>query len=109
MSPTLDQMHEARTALDSPLFKGLPGDIEVSFEFFPPKTEKMGATLCMMLRADHDAGNVRPSLWDSAVEIDQLRQSGIANCDIRRLIRRDYLEHAAENTAERHWVQFSPR
>lgn len=45
MSPTLDQMHEARTALDSPLFKGLPGDIEVSFEFFPPKTEKMGETL----------------------------------------------------------------
>ena len=38
MSPTLDQMHEARTALDSPLFKGLPGDIDVSFEFFPPKT-----------------------------------------------------------------------
>jgi len=45
MSPTLDQMHEARTALDSPLFKRLPGDIEVSFEFFPPKTEKMGETL----------------------------------------------------------------
>ena len=45
MSPTLDQMQEARTALDSPLFKGLPGDIDVSFEFFPPKTEKMGETL----------------------------------------------------------------
>ena len=45
MSPTLDQMQEARTALDSPLFKGLPGDIDISFEFFPPKTEKMGETL----------------------------------------------------------------
>ena len=45
MSPTLDQMHEARTALDSPLFDGLSGDIEVSFEFFPPKTEKMAQTL----------------------------------------------------------------
>ncbi|MCR2832804.1 methylenetetrahydrofolate reductase [NAD(P)H] [Parerythrobacter lacustris] len=45
MTPTLDQMHEARTALDSPLFKGLPGDIDVSFEFFPPKTDKMGETL----------------------------------------------------------------
>lgn len=41
----LDQMEEARTALDSPLFKGLPGDIEVSFEFFPPKSDKMGETL----------------------------------------------------------------
>ena len=28
-----------------PLFAGLPGDISVSFEFFPPKTEKMEATL----------------------------------------------------------------
>lgn len=30
---------------DSPLFAGLPGDIAVSFEFFPPKTEKMEQTL----------------------------------------------------------------
>ena len=41
----LEQMQEARTALDSPLFKGLPGDIEVSFEFFPPKNDRMGETL----------------------------------------------------------------
>ena len=45
MSPTLDQMREAQRALETPLFSGLPGDIEVSFEFFPPKTEKMGETL----------------------------------------------------------------
>ena len=45
MSPTFDQMQEARTALDAPLFSGLPGDIDVSFEFFPPKTEKMAQTL----------------------------------------------------------------
>ncbi|MBL4859189.1 MAG: methylenetetrahydrofolate reductase [Erythrobacter sp.] len=45
MSPTLDQMREAQRALERPLFSGLPGDIEVSFEFFPPKTEKMGETL----------------------------------------------------------------
>ncbi|MDE8650734.1 methylenetetrahydrofolate reductase [NAD(P)H] [Novosphingobium album (ex Liu et al. 2023)] len=30
---------------DSPLFAGLPGDIRISFEFFPPKTEKMEAQL----------------------------------------------------------------
>jgi methylenetetrahydrofolate reductase (NADPH) len=29
----------------APLFTDLPGDIEVSFEFFPPKTEKMAETL----------------------------------------------------------------
>lgn len=45
MSPTMDQMREAQRALETPLFSGLPGDIEVSFEFFPPKNEKMGDTL----------------------------------------------------------------
>ncbi len=45
MSPTLDQMREAQRALETPLFSGLPGDIDVSFEFFPPKTEVMAQTL----------------------------------------------------------------
>lgn len=38
---SLDQMAESRRALASSLFAGLPGDAEISFEFFPPKTEKM--------------------------------------------------------------------
>ncbi len=37
----LAEMQEASRALASPLFAGLPGDCEISFEFFPPKTEKM--------------------------------------------------------------------
>ena len=37
----LDPAHEARTAHDTPLFAGLPGDVTASFEFFPPKTDKM--------------------------------------------------------------------
>ena len=45
MISTFDQMKEAQTALDTPLFSGLPGDIDVSFEFFPPKTDKMEAKL----------------------------------------------------------------
>ena len=45
MSPTLDQMREAQRALETPLFSGLPGDIETSFEFFPPKNQKMAETL----------------------------------------------------------------
>ena len=36
-----DAQAEARRAAASPLFAGLPGDIGVSFEFFPPKTERM--------------------------------------------------------------------
>jgi methylenetetrahydrofolate reductase (NADPH) len=36
---------EARTAHAVPLFADVAGDIDVSFEFFPPKTEKMEETL----------------------------------------------------------------
>ncbi|KNH01664.1 5,10-methylenetetrahydrofolate reductase [Qipengyuania citrea LAMA 915] len=45
MSPTMDQMREAQRALEAPLFSGLPGDIDVSFEFFPPKNAAMSETL----------------------------------------------------------------
>ncbi len=45
MMTSYDQLHEARTALDTPLFAALPGDIRVSFEFFPPKTEALMAQL----------------------------------------------------------------
>ena len=40
----------------SPLFAGLPGDISVSFEFFPPKTEKM-----------------ETQLWDAITQLAPLR------------------------------------
>ena len=36
---------DSERPLDTPLFAGLPGDIAVSFEFFPPKSEKMEAQL----------------------------------------------------------------
>ncbi len=39
------QLEEARRALEAPLFADVGGDVAVSFEFFPPKTEKMEATL----------------------------------------------------------------
>jgi methylenetetrahydrofolate reductase (NADPH) len=45
MSFTLSELEEARRALDAPLYADLAGDAQVSFEFFPPKTEKMEATL----------------------------------------------------------------
>ena len=41
MNMTLNQLEEARRALDTPLYADLAGDAQVSFEFFPPKTEKM--------------------------------------------------------------------
>jgi methylenetetrahydrofolate reductase (NADPH) len=45
MNISVDQLAEARRALDAPLFADVAGDASVSFEFFPPKTEKMEATL----------------------------------------------------------------
>ncbi|PKB14868.1 5,10-methylenetetrahydrofolate reductase (NAD(P)) [Novosphingobium kunmingense] len=41
----MNSLSEARRAAASPLFAGLEGDVGVSFEFFPPKTEKMAETL----------------------------------------------------------------
>ena len=38
-------MSEAARALDGPFYADLPGDVAVSFEFFPPKTAVMEATL----------------------------------------------------------------
>ncbi|MVW55993.1 methylenetetrahydrofolate reductase [NAD(P)H] [Sphingomonas chungangi] len=43
--PTMSELEEARRALDAPLFADLAGDAQVSFEFFPPKSEKMEAQL----------------------------------------------------------------
>ena len=45
MRVTVGAMEEARRALDAPLFADVGGDAAVSFEFFPPKSEKMEATL----------------------------------------------------------------
>ncbi len=45
MSFSIPQLEEARRALDGPLFADVAGDIDVSFEFFPPKSEKMETTL----------------------------------------------------------------
>ncbi|WJS99275.1 methylenetetrahydrofolate reductase [NAD(P)H] [Novosphingobium humi] len=45
MNASYEALNEARKALDAPLFAGLPGDIRVSFEFFPPKSDAMMAQL----------------------------------------------------------------
>ncbi len=52
---SLNQMQETGRALAAPLFAGLPGDAEISFEFFPPKSEKM-----------------EEQLWDSVVALAPL-------------------------------------
>ena len=39
--PTMHDLEEARRALDAPLFADMAGDAQVSFEFFPPKSERM--------------------------------------------------------------------
>ena len=61
MTPTLNQLHEYRTATDVPLFSGLPGDVAVSFEFFPPKSEKM-----------------EEQLWDAVTQLKPLGPSFVS-------------------------------
>lgn len=51
MTSRLNSIAEARRAAATPLFANLDGDIGVSFEFFPPKTEKMEAQLWDTFRA----------------------------------------------------------
>ncbi|WP_230628979.1 methylenetetrahydrofolate reductase [NAD(P)H] [Sphingomonas sp. Leaf37] len=41
MTISVNQLEEAQIALKAPLYADVAGDIEVSFEFFPPKNEKM--------------------------------------------------------------------
>lgn len=45
MTLSINQLEEARRALDAPLFADVAGDVDVSFEFFPPKSEAMEKTL----------------------------------------------------------------
>jgi methylenetetrahydrofolate reductase (NADPH) len=54
-------MNAAIRPLEAPLFADLPGDISVSFEFFPPKTEKMEA-----------------QLWDAITELAPLAPSFVS-------------------------------
>ncbi len=44
-SSSISPISESRRAAASPMFADLSGDIGVSFEFFPPKSEKMNETL----------------------------------------------------------------
>ncbi|WP_174298270.1 methylenetetrahydrofolate reductase [NAD(P)H] [Sphingomonas bacterium] len=50
MTLSISQLQEARRALDAPLFADMPGDMAVSFEFFPPKTDRMDAGLWEAIR-----------------------------------------------------------
>ncbi|HEU0044260.1 methylenetetrahydrofolate reductase [NAD(P)H] [Sphingomonas sp.] len=50
MTISVDQLTEARRALDTPLYADVGGDLEVSFEFFPPKNEAMEAQLWSAVR-----------------------------------------------------------
>ena len=61
MIASYDALREARTALDTPLFAGLPGDIAVSFEFFPPKSERM-----------------EEQLWDAVTQLAPLRPNFVS-------------------------------
>ena len=50
MTLSMTELEEARRALDAPLYADVAGDMDVSFEFFPPKTEKMEGQLWEAVR-----------------------------------------------------------
>ena len=50
MTISVNQLAEARRALETPLYADVGGDLAVSFEFFPPKNEKMGEQLWSAVR-----------------------------------------------------------
>lgn len=51
MTISVNQLEEARRALDAPLYADVGGDVEVSFEFSPPKTEKAEENLWQSIEA----------------------------------------------------------
>ena len=61
MTTQLNPAHERAVAHEEPLFGGLPGDMRASFEFFPPRTEKMEA-----------------QLWDAVQELKPLDPSFVS-------------------------------
>ena len=50
MTISVNQLEEARRALEAPLYADVSGDLDVSFEFFPPKNEKTEAQLWESVR-----------------------------------------------------------
>ncbi|HTG38483.1 methylenetetrahydrofolate reductase [NAD(P)H] [Sphingomonas sp.] len=60
MTLSVGQLEEARRALDGPLFADVAGDVDVSFEFFPPKTERMETAMWDALQT---LAPLRPSFF----------------------------------------------
>jgi hypothetical protein len=70
---------------------------------FHPRSERNGheslqRALALLSRAREYAQQVRSDAWQFAVEIEELRQLGLTNCDFRWLVARGYVAHALETT-----------
>ena len=52
----------------------------------------------LLLRALQYARNARCGVWDFAVELAQLRQTGLSECDLRWLACKGYVEHGLETS-----------
>jgi methylenetetrahydrofolate reductase (NADPH) len=72
MTISVNQLEEARRALEAPLFADLAGDAAVSFEFFPPKTEKMEEALWETVRTLEPFGLT--CVEASRAEIDEIAE-----------------------------------
>jgi hypothetical protein len=60
--------------------------------------ELLYSALSMLLQAYHYAVDTSSSLWDFAIEIEQLYKAKISNSELRWLLANGYVEHAHERS-----------
>lgn len=65
-----------------------------------PVCRRACAALELLVGAYDFARELQRDPWDFAVEIEDLRRAGLANCELRWLVCRGYVEHAREVTSE---------
>lgn len=64
----------------------------------PPMDDNFLAGLTMLLQAYTYAQDARADLWDFALEIDVLYQTGITISDLRWLVTKGYAQHGRETS-----------
>ena len=94
MTLSVNQLAEAQTALATPLYADVGGDLEVSFEFFPPKSDAMDAQLWDAVRTLEPLGPRFVSVTYGAGGSTRER----THATVERLVRETALTPAAHLT-----------
>jgi hypothetical protein len=81
-----------------PIMESSPEDIEAQQPSFRASARFANA-LSILLEAYNYARELDRSVWDFAVEIGTLRRAGLSKSDLRWLVCKDVVAHAAETTS----------